>query len=315
MRLAPREITGMTERGPLIERSLRVVAGDRSPTAVGHLRPEDQGSGHDGRLTVLRVAAMADLHYRTQPLATLPDVFEQVAETADVLLLCGDIVDLGLPEEARLLGREMAAALRIPILAVLGNHEHESGKTDEVTAALADAGVRVLDGDAAEIGGVGFAGVKGFAGGFGERALQPWGEELVKAFVREAVNETIKLESALAKLRTPHRIALLHYAPIQATAEGEPPEIFPFLGSSRLEDPLNRYGVTAVFHGHAHRGAPEGRTQRGIPVYNVAVPLLRRLAPQRPPFLVLEVPSAVPAEAERPSAGTDHPTDDQSATS
>ena len=162
--------------------------------------------------------------------------------------------------------------MKIPILAVLGNHDYESGNAEEVKKILTEARVRVLDGDAVEIHGVGFAGVKGFGGGFGRRTLEPWGEDATKAFVQEAVSEALKLESALARLRTPQRVAVLHYAPIEATVEGEPREIFPFLGSSRLEEPLNRYGVTVAFHGHAHRGAPEGRTSAGIPVYNVAMP-------------------------------------------
>ena len=127
-----------------------------------------------------------------------------------------------------------------------------------MTAILGDAGVRVLDGDGVEIRGVGFAGVKGFAGGFGERALQSWGEPILKQFVREAVEEALKLEQALARLRTPHRIAVLHYSPIRATVETEPAEILPFLGSSRLEDPINRYSATLVVHGHAHHGNRRG---------------------------------------------------------
>jgi Icc-related predicted phosphoesterase len=122
--------------------------------------------------------------------------------------------------------------------------------------------------------------------------LAPWGERAVKAFVHEALDETLKLESALARLRTSERIAVLHYAPIQATVEGEPPQIYPFLGNSRLEEPINRLGVTAVFHGHAHRGTPEGRTQANIPVYNVALPLLKRVFPDQPPFRILEVPKS-----------------------
>jgi Icc-related predicted phosphoesterase len=134
--------------------------------------------------------------------------------------------------------------------------------------------------------------VKGFCGGFGERTLQPWGEPMLKQFVREAVEETLKLESALAKLRTPSRIVLTHYAPIVDTVRGEPQEIIPFLGSSRLEEPLNRYGATAVFHGHAHHGTPEGRTLAGVPVYNVALPLLRRRFPGQRPVRVLELKAA-----------------------
>jgi len=148
----------------------------------------------------------------------------------------------------------------------------------------------VLYGEACEIEGVGIAGVKGFAGGFGRGSLGAWGEPAIKAFVQEALNEAMKLESALAKLRTPRRIALLHYSPIAGTIEGEPAEIFPFLGSSRLEEPLLRYPVDAVFHGHAHRGALEGRTIAGVPVFNVAKPLLQRKRPGEPAFRLFEVP-------------------------
>ncbi|MEW6300412.1 MAG: metallophosphoesterase, partial [Thermodesulfobacteriota bacterium] len=219
-----------------------------------------------------------------------------------LLLLCGDIIDYGLPEEARLFVKEFAAAVKIPTLAVLGNHEYESEKHDEVRRILCDAGIRLLDGEACEIHGVGFAGVKGFGGGFGEHALQAWGEETIKRFVHEAVNEALKLESALAKLRTGQRVAVLHYAPLQDTVEGEPPPIFPFLGSSRLEEPLNRYPVTAVFHGHAHHGRPEGRTKGGVPVYNVALPLLRQTFPDRPPFRVVELPTGPDAASHSPTS-------------
>jgi Icc-related predicted phosphoesterase len=147
----------------------------------------------------------------------------------------------------------------------------------------------MLDGDSWEFHGVGFAGVRGFCGGFGRGALGPWGEAIIKAFVNEAVQEALKLEAALARITSEHRIALLHYAPVRDTVEGEPPEIFPFLGSSRLEDPLSRFDVTAVFHGHAHKGAPEGKTQSGIPVYNVAHPVLKANYPDRPPFRLFDV--------------------------
>ena len=140
---------------------------------------------------------------------------------------------------------------------MLGNHDYESGKHEVVTAIFREAGVRVLDGDSVEIGGVGFAGVKGFAGGFGRGTLSSFGEEAMKLFVKEAIDEAMKLEAALLRLRTPHKIAVLHYAPVRGTVEGEPIEIFPWLGCSRLEEPLNRYQVNAVVHGHAHKGAPD----------------------------------------------------------
>jgi Icc-related predicted phosphoesterase len=238
----------------------------------------------------MRVAALADLHCpRTSP-EVLGPVLSRAAQDADLLLLCGDLVDKGIEDEARILIR-LLAPVKVPIVAVLGNHDFEAGKPDDVRRVLADAGVHVLDGESVEIGGVGFAGVKGFAGGFGQRALQPWGEPAIKQFVREAVEESLKLESALAKLRTSQRVAVLHYAPIESTVKGEPPELWPFLGSSRLEEPLSRYPVSAVFHGHAHGGSPEGRTRDDVPVYNVAFPLLQRVFPDGPGFRAIELPS------------------------
>jgi Icc-related predicted phosphoesterase len=256
-------------------------------------------AGADGR--VLRVGAVADLHCAKNSQGQLQPLLAQMAQAVDVLLLGGDLTDFGLPEEAHILARELNA-VKVPTIGVLGNHDYESGKQDEVRDILTHAGVQMLDGDACEVRGVGFAGVKGFAGGFGRATLGSWGEDIVKRFVQEAMNETLKLESALARLRTPQRIALLHYAPIPDTVEGEPREIFPFLGCGRHAEPLHRYGVTAVFHGHAHRGTPEGKTSQGIPVYNVSLPLLRRTWPDRPPCRILEVPleAAAPAGTRAP---------------
>lgn len=244
----------------------------------------------------IRLAAIGDLHCTKASAGELRPLFQQAAESADILLLCGDLTDYGLPEEAHILAEELSSA-RIPIVAVLGNHDYESGKQDEVQRILTDAGVKMLDGEACEIHGVGIAGVKGFAGGYGRGALGPWGENITKLFVNEAIHEALKLESALAKLRTSQRIAMLHYSPIVATVQGEPLEIFPFLGTSRLEEPLIRYPVNAVFHGHAHRGYPEGRTANNIPVYNVAKPLMQRSFPDRPPFRILEIPNSEPSRA------------------
>ena len=244
----------------------------------------------------VRLAAVGDLHVKKTSQGQLAPLLAPVNERADVLLLCGDLTDYGLPEEARILVKELSSVVRIPIVAVLGNHDYESGQEREVCKLLADAGVHVLDGEAVEIAGIGFAGVKGFPGGFGRGTLGAWGESGVKAFVQEAMNEAMKLESALARLRTPQRVAVLHYAPIRETVEGEPPEIFPYLGTSRLEGPLNRYPVNVVFHGHAHHGSLEGRTTLGTPVFNVAMPLLMRAFPDKPPFRVFELPvAAIPA--------------------
>jgi Icc-related predicted phosphoesterase len=259
-----------------------------------------------GDTSIIRIAAVGDLHCSKTSQGAFHALFAQVTASADILVFCGDFTDYGLPDEARILSRELTAGVKVPVVGVLGNHDFESGKQDEVRQILTDAGIAVLDGDATEIKGVGFAGVKGFAGGFGPRALGPWGEHIIKQFVREAVDEALKLESALARIRTKHTIAVLHYSPIQGTVEGEPLEIYPFLGCSRLEEPLVRYPVTAVFHGHAHRGQPEGRTRAGTPVYNVSMPLLSRTYPDRMPFrlleLTVETPAATPPVDQPPRA-------------
>jgi Icc-related predicted phosphoesterase len=238
-------------------------------------------------LEVVRVAAVGDLHFGRNSPGSLQRLFSAIASTSDVLVICGDLTDYGLLDEAKALAREITQSLKIPVIAVLGNHDIESGEAVAVRDHLREAGVLILDGDSCEVHGIGFAGVKGFCGGFGSRALGSWGEPIIKQFVQEAVNEALKLETALARLRTPVKIAVLHYAPVIGTVRGEPEDIYAFLGSSRLEDPLNRYKVGAVLHGHAHRGQPQGATTAGVPVYNVSLPLMERLHPDRP-FLLLE---------------------------
>jgi Icc-related predicted phosphoesterase len=239
----------------------------------------------------VRLAAVGDLHIRKNSQGALQSLLATINDNADVLVLCGDLTDYGLPEEAHVLAKELSM-VRIPMVGVLGNHDYESNQQHEVCKILSEIGLQLLDGETVEINGVGFAGAKGFVGGFGRGTLGPWGEKGIKSFVQEAMDEAMKLESALARLRTPQRIAILHYSPIRATVEGEPLEIFPFLGTSRLEEPLNRYPVNAVFHGHAHHGAPEGHTSKGIPVFNVAMPLLRSLYPDHAPVRIVEIPSA-----------------------
>lgn len=251
-----------------------------------------------GDAHAVRIAAVGDLHVGRQGPGALRGLLAHAVAEADALLLCGDLLDHGLPEEARALAQELAMAA-IPTLAVLGNHDVESGRESEVITILGDAGVRVLDGDSFEVRGLGVAGVKGFCGGFGSRALGAWGETAIKAFVHEAIEEALKLEAALSQLRGKPCIAMLHYAPIAATVVGESLEIYPFLGSSRLEEPLNRYEVSAVFHGHAHAGQPEGRTSAGVPVYNVAQPLLERVLADVPPLRIVEIPLG-PAQLSAP---------------
>ncbi len=246
---------------------------------------------------IVRIAAVGDLHFsRTSP--SLRPLLDRISDEADMLAICGDLTDTGLPEEATALVREFST-VKLPTVAVFGNHDYESSRVPELKQIFADGGIWILDGDAHEIDGVGFAGVKGFAGGFGRGTLGPWGEEMIKRFVHEALDEALKLEAALSRLRTPRRIALLHYSPIAGTVEGEPLEIYPWLGSSRLEEPLSRFPVDAVFHGHAHHGQPEGHTLSGIRVYNVSLTLLQRLTPDHT-FRLLELPREVtPASTAR----------------
>ncbi|MGA7642458.1 MAG: metallophosphoesterase [Syntrophobacteraceae bacterium] len=240
---------------------------------------------------MVRVAAISDVHCKKDSKQGLRPVFDQIAGEADVLLVCGDITHLGLPEEACVFLEQAVPVLnKIPVLCVLGNHDFESGKQDALWEQLSGAGLIMMDGDSLQIYGVGFTGVKGFGGGFGRMAVHPWGEKVIKDFVKEADIEAEKLETGLSKLDIGPRIVVMHYAPIRATVAGEPLELFPFLGSSRLEDPLNRFAVTAVFHGHAHQGSFEGKTNANIPVYNVSVAVLKQRFPKRAPFFMLEVP-------------------------
>lgn len=259
--------------------------------------------------STVRIAAMSDIHCTKTSQGLLQPLFAQAAERADVLVLCGDLTDYGLPEEARVLARELTGE-RVPVVAILGNHDFESGNEDEVRSILIDAGVHVLDGESYEVLGVGFAGTKGFAGGFGTATLGAWGEATIKQFVNEAVHEALKLETALARLRTTPRVALLHYAPVRETVVGEPLEIFPFLGCGRLAEPMTRYPVAAVVHGHAHNGTMEATTAAGAPVYNVAMPLLLKHAPNELPARFFDVetyfpdgPAPVYAGPERRQSG------------
>ncbi|MBU8897642.1 metallophosphoesterase [Corallococcus sp. H22C18031201] len=234
------------------------------------------------------MAAVGDLHCREDHHGRFRLLVKQVNAAADLLLLCGDLTDRGMLEEGLVLAEELSA-LRVPCAAVLGNHDYEHGQVKEICGELAKVGVHVLDGDHFIFEkALGVAGVKGFAGGFGNATLQAFGEPQTKAFVQEAVSESLKLEAALSHLDTPQRVVIMHYAPIPETLEGENVEIRPFLGTSRLSMPIDHYGAAYVFHGHAHHGSREGRTKSGIPVYNVAMPLLAKYTPEQR-FVVLEV--------------------------
>ena len=238
----------------------------------------------DGKLTV---AAIGDLHVTEDSVAPYRELFVEISSAADVLLLCGDLTNFGKTTEAEILAEDLKACT-IPVLGVLGNHDYECGQPEKVCEILHGAGMTVLDAQAVEIEGVGFAGVKGFLGGFGRGELAPFGEPIIKAFVDEALNEARKLENGLRSLRTERSVAVLHYSPIAETLEGEPLEIFQYLGSARLADAIDRFDhVKAVVHGHAHHGKYEGRTLRGTPVYNVAQFVLKPLFGR--PYALLEI--------------------------
>lgn len=218
----------------------------------------------------MKIAAIGDLHVTEDSVAPYRRLFGEISEVADVLVLCGDLTNFGKTSEAEILAEDIRACT-IPVLGVLGNHDYECGQPQEVARILHEAGMTVLDEQAVEIDGVGFAGVKGFIGGFGRGELAPFGEPEIKAFVDVANNEARKLENALRSLRTEKIFAVLHYSPVVGTLEGEPIEIYQYLGSARLADALDRFdNIAAVVHGHAHHGAYEGETMRGTPVYNCA---------------------------------------------
>jgi Icc-related predicted phosphoesterase len=235
----------------------------------------------------LRIAAVGDVHYKEAEQTTHLELFKEIQEKADVLLLCGDLTDTGIPAEAHLLASDLST-ISMPVIGVLGNHDVQSDRQEEVKKILKEAKMHILDGQEIEIQGVGFAGVKGFGGGFQKYLLSPFGETVMKLFAREAVNEQLKLENALSRLHTKHKVIILHYSPITDTIKGEPPEIYPFLGSSRLLEPIEQYEASVVFHGHADYGTVEGNTPTGIPVYNVALPLLTRVSPKKP-YVIVEL--------------------------
>lgn len=237
----------------------------------------------------VRVAAVADLHYHPRIGSALHNLFAAASEAADVLLLCGDLTNCGHVKDARPLARDLQAYVDIPVLAVLGNHDYDSGQAEELIGILEAAGVKMLDGEGVELEGVGFAGICGFGGGFGPQRLNGTGDPVIDAFIAASEAEVQSLDRALAGLKTSHRVVLLHYAPVRETVAGEEQDLYPVLGSSRLEKPLNQHRVTVVFHGHAHHGAPEGSTATGIPIYNVSIPVLRAAYPDQPAFRVFEV--------------------------
>jgi Icc-related predicted phosphoesterase len=236
---------------------------------------------------VTRIAAVGDIHVKETDKGKWVDFFREVSAKADVLLICGDLTDTGDEDEARVLSDELRACT-IPVVCVLGNHDYEKGRQKLIRQTIQNHNVHVLDGESIVIGDVGFAGVKGFGGGFGRLMLSMFGEDAMKAFVQEAVNEALHLERALSKLDTIEnikKIAVLHYSPMQATIEGEPEVIYPFLGSSRLAEPLIRGKVLAAFHGHAHAGTLAGELEGGVKVFNVAKHVLAKAGYPHPYYL------------------------------
>jgi len=228
----------------------------------------------------MRIAATADLHFTPQRYCALHDQLNRVRDEADVFVVAGDLTNFGQPEEMEPLLNALVR-LRVPVIVVLGNHDYESDKQVELVRMMTAGGIKVLDGSAYERDGVGFAGTKGFVGGFGRGMLTAFGEPEIKTFVRAAIDEAVKLERAMSQLRTAKRVVVLHYSPIAATVDGEAPEIYPFMGTSRLAEVVDRHGADLVIHGHAHNGKPDGSTTTGVPVHNVAITLLQAQDPPR----------------------------------
>jgi Icc-related predicted phosphoesterase len=238
-----------------------------------------------------RIAAIGDIHVRETDRGKWTDYFRAVSEQADVLLLCGDLTDSGHATEAEVLAEELKAC-SIPVVGVLGNHDYDEDQQVEIKKALVSENVHMLDGDSVVIENVGFAGVKGFCGGFDKFMMPLFGEGMMKQFVQSVVDESLKLDRALSRLDSENenikKVVVLHYAPIKETVIGEPEQIFPFLGSSRLVEPINRRQVVAAFHGHAHAGTLEGMTSSGVKVFNVAKVVLQK-AGFDPPFYLFEL--------------------------
>lgn len=228
---------------------------------------------------MIRVAAVGDLHFGTDSHNTLRPHLEHLEENADVFLIAGDLTQQGDPAEAEVLAEELRG-LPVPTFAVLGNHDYHLDREKEVAGLMEEAGVRVLEGEGVVLpvngSRVGIAGTKGFGGGFAGASGSDFGEPEMKLFIQVTKNSADSLEKALVDLDADAGVALLHYAPVKETLVGEPPEIFPFLGSYLLAEAIDRAGADLVVHGHAHRGVEKGSTPGGIHVRNVAVPVINR---------------------------------------
>lgn len=217
----------------------------------------------------MRIAAIGDVHCEKDSAGKIRRMLEGVDEKADVLLLAGDLTNVGLMEEMEVLLDELAH-FSLPKLAVTGNHDHENDNVEVLVNMMRSRSIHVLEGNSLKIGDVGFVGTKGFCGGFGERRIQPFGERAIKTFIQATLDEVVRLERAAMDLSCPHKVAIMHFSPVSGTLQGENPEIYPFLGSSLFADALDRQGVDVIFHGHAHKGSHSGRTPKNIPVFNVS---------------------------------------------
>jgi Icc-related predicted phosphoesterase len=240
----------------------------------------------------VRIAATADIHIQVTDKGKWAEYFKTASAGADIMIICGDLTNTGDEAEAQILSDELKSC-SIPVIAVLGNHDYEKGRQKLIRQIVQDhQNVHILDGESVVINNIGFAGIKGFGGGFDGHMLAMFGEPSMKAFVQEAVNEALLLDRALARLDQEHpdikKIAVMHYSPIKTTIEGEPEEIYPFLGSSRLAEPLMRRNVVAAFHGHAHLGKLQGELPGEVQVFNVAQHVLQ-VGGHETPFLFFEV--------------------------
>jgi uncharacterized protein len=270
------------------------------PVAFGRRKEDLRGQ-------VVRVAAVGDFHCGEKDGGMYRDAFARVNDDADVLLLAGDLTRRGTPAEIAVVIGELQD-VRIPILAVLGNHDHESGQPEKVSEALRARGVHLLEETPFELNEhVGFAGVKGYMGGFGRYTLTAFGEQETKTFVGTTLDEVQRLEYSLRRLSTPIRVVLLHYAPIMETVMGEPEQIFPFLGNDRLLEPIDRFGAAVVFHGHAHHGTFRGQTPAGVPVFNVSLLRVKEDAGAEL-YYVHEIPIPRDAATRESEPDVEHPT-------
>jgi len=227
---------------------------------------------------MIRIAAVGDLHYDRRSVGRLKKFMSTLKSNADLLLLAGDLTQTGLPEEAMSLADDLAES-PVPVIAVFGNHDYHSDEIDKISRILSRAGIVVLEGGSVSFVinsyTVGVVGLKGFGGGFIGACGVDFGEREMKEFIRFTKSQAEALRVGLQSLNTDYKIALTHYSPTEHTLLGEKREIYPFLGSYLLAEAIDKGGADIAFHGHAHHGVEKGTTPKGIPVRNVALPVIR----------------------------------------